>query len=331
MLDDITPKDIYLGRSEAWISGLSGESDPMPAPDHCLKELDELRALCNAATTSSAREEFTIRHHEKSYRVSTLASLSDLIYVLRCMPPSVPSLDDLNIYPGYVSQLMRPNLSGLIVIAGAFGQGKTTTASAIIASRLKHYGGVAITVEDPPELPLEGTHGRGICYQTWVDQGQFGEACRKTARYAPNIIFLGEVRDAETASEALRASINGRLVVCTTHADSVPTAIERLYSLANGTAGNSDDTSSLLASGLLCVLHQRLEGVDIKRPKIEFLWTGDEDSHGVKNTIRLRRFDQVGSEVTLQLNRMLMNARTPASKPTPEAGKNDRRIHYREG
>ncbi|HAJ90689.1 MAG TPA: secretion system protein E [Rhodospirillaceae bacterium] len=331
MLKDINAKDIYLGKAEAWISGITGDHDPIPAPDHCLEELDELRAMCAAASLESSREEFSIRHHGASYRVSTLNSLSDTIYVLRCMPASVPGIDELNIHPGYVSQLMKPGLSGLIVIAGAFAQGKTTTASAIIASRLRHHGGVAITIEDPPEMPLEGKHGQGICYQTWVNQGQFGEACRKTARYAPNMIFLGEVRDAETAAEALRASINGRLVICTTHADSVPTAIERLYSLANGVTGNSDDTSSLLASGLLCILHQRLEG-RIKRPKIEFLWMGDEENHGVKNTIRLRRFDQVGSEITLQFNRMLMSARP--SPPLQNAAGNvmeaDRRSIPRE-
>ncbi len=331
MLKDINAKDIYLGKAEAWISGITGDHDPIPAPDHCLEELDELRAMCAAASLESSREEFSIRHHGASYRVSTLNSLSDTIYVLRCMPASVPGIDELNIHPGYVSQLMKPGLSGLIVIAGAFAQGKTTTASAIIASRLRHHGGVAITIEDPPEMPLEGKHGQGICYQTWVNQGQFGEACRKTARYAPNMIFLGEVRDAETAAEALRASINGRLVICTTHADSVPTAIERLYSLANGVTGNSDDTSSLLASGLLCILHQRLEG-RIKRPKIEFLWMGDEENHGVKNTIRLRRFDQVGSEITLQFNRMLMSARPspPLQNAAGNAMEADRRSVPRE-
>lgn len=334
MLKDINPKDIYLGKSEAWMSGITGDSDPIPAPDHCIQELDELRALCMTTSRESSREEFTIRHSNASYRVSTLNSLSDTIYVLRCMPSSVPTIDELNLHPGYVNHLMKPGLSGLIVIAGAFAQGKTTTASALIASRLRRHGGVAITIEDPPELPLEGRHGQGICYQTWVNQGQFGEACRKTARYAPNMIFLGEVRDAETAAEALRASINGRLVVCTTHADSVPTAIERLYSLANGVAGNSDDTSSLLASGLLCILHQRLEG-KIKRPKIEFLWMGDDESHGVKNTIRLRRFDQVGSEVTLQFNRMLMSSRQSLStqqilSPDSIPAEGDRRNIFRD-
>lgn len=311
MLKDIDLKDIYLGREHAWLAGVPNTSDPIPAPDDCLEELAELRDLCDSYSKATEKEEFTVRHNEVAYRVSVLRSMSDVVYVLRRFPSAVPPLTGLGIHSGYVSKLMQPGLSGLIVVAGAFGQGKTNTASSVIVSRLSQYGGVAITIEDPPELPLEGRHGEGVCYQTWVDRGQFGDATRKTARYAPSIIFLGEVRDAETAAEALRASINGRLVVCTTHADSVPMAIERIYSLANGIAGNSDDTASLLAGGLLCVMHQRLEG-EPRHPKIEFLWLGDSDSQGVRNNIRQRRFEQVANEVTLQLNRMMMGTRAPA-------------------
>lgn len=311
MLKDIELKDIYLGQPAAWLAGVPGTSDPILAPEDCLEELEELRELCDQFVSVRAKDEFTIRHNNVAYRASVLRSMSDVVYVLRRFPSEVPFIESLGLHPGYVGRLMQPGLSGLIVIAGAFGQGKTTTASAVIASRLKKYGGVAITIEDPPEMPLEGRHGDGVCYQTWVDRGEFGDATRKCARYAPSIIFLGEIRDAETASEALRASINGRLLVCTTHADSVPMAIERLYSLANGVAGNSDDTASLLAGGLLCVLHQRLEG-EPKRPKIEFLWLGDSDSYGVRNTIRQRRFEQVRNEVAIQLNRMMMGTRSPS-------------------
>lgn len=306
-LKDIDLKDIYLGESSAWIAGVPGTSDPIPAPEECRAELNDLRELCQQHLSLRESDEFTVRHNEVAYRASVLRSISDMVFVLRRFPAKVPSLESLGIHQGYIAKLMEPNLSGLIVIAGAFGQGKTTTASALIASRLSQFGGVGITVEDPPEMPLEGRHGEGVCYQTWVDQGGFGDATRRLARFAPSIIFLGEVRDAETASEALRASINGRLVICTTHADSVPMAIERIYSLANGVAGSPEDTSSLLASGLLCVAHQRLEG-EPKHPKISFLWMGDKESQGARNTIRLRRFDQLESEVTLQLNRMMMNA-----------------------
>lgn len=308
MLKDIELKDIYLGREDSWLSGVSGTSDPIPAPEHCLEELRELRQKCDKFSASTSRDEFAVRHNDTAYRVSILKSLGDSVYVLRRFPPFVPAIETLGIHQRYIARLMQPGISGLIIIAGAFGQGKTTTASSIIASRLSRFGGVAITIEDPPEMPLEGKHGEGVCYQTWADSGHFGKAVRKCARFAPSIIFLGEVRDAETAAEALRASINGRLVICTTHADSAPMAIERLYSLANGVAGNSEDTASLLAGGLLCVLHQRLEG-EPKHPKVEFLWLGDEDSHGVRNTIRQRRFDQIASEITLQLNRMIVKGR----------------------
>jgi len=90
-------------------------------------------------------------------------------------------------------------------------------------------------------------------------------------------------------------------------------AIERLYSLANAAAGNSEDVANLLANGLTAVLHQRLEadGTGVKRPKLQFLWVGENDgkeqaSKGVRNTIRQRRFDQIENDVMLQLNQMIM-------------------------
>jgi Tfp pilus assembly pilus retraction ATPase PilT len=308
MLSSLPFNDLYLGQDQSWFAGLQGESQLVPAPAELLPELAALRSLCLRNQDNTSRDEFTIRHQNMAYRASVIRSISDVVFVLRRLPVSVPSIMELNIHPGLLEQILRPNITGLIVIAGAFGQGKTTTASALIKERLTRYGGVAITIEDPPELPLEGPHGNGVCYQTWVDQGEFGDMCRKTARYAPNIIFLGEVRDSETASEALRASINGRLVICTTHADSVPMSIERLYTLANGTLGTSEDVASLLANGLLCIMHQTLEG-EPKRPRIESLWLGDEENQGVRHMIRQRRFDHVSSEIHLQRNRLLSSSR----------------------
>lgn len=324
MLKDINLKDIYLGVKNARLAGVPGTNDPIPAPDDCKDELAEIRALCDARVKETFREEFAIRHNDVAYRVSVLESISDTVYVLRRFPNKVPALTDLTIHSKYVANFMKPSLSGLIVIAGAYGQGKTTTASSIISSRLSKFGGVGITIEDPPEMPLEGEHGEGVCYQTWVERGEFADACRKAARWAPSIIFLGEVRDAETAAEALKASINGRLVICTTHADSVPAAIERMFSLATSAVGSPDDTSSLLAGGLLCVMHQKLEGDATKHPKLEMLWLGDDDSQGARNNIRARKFEQIGNEVTFQLNKLLSSA-TP-TKPSDD----DRRARPRD-
>lgn len=304
MLRSLNFTDLYLGEQACWLTGVPGGSNPTALPDDCKPDVLELRRVCEALEAEAASGEFTVRYSGVDYRASRLDSLTEKVYVLRRFPSTIPDLTALGIHSAYVARLMQPRLSGLVVVAGSFGQGKTTTASSIVASRLKQYGGVGVTIEDPPEMPLEGAHGKGVCYQTWVAQGGFGAGCRQAARWAPSIIFLGEVRDEQAASEALRASINGGLVVCTTHADSVTMAIERLYALASGSGGNPDDIASLLAGGLLCVLHQKLEGQP-RRPKIEFLWLGDRDNIGVRGMLRNRRFEQIQSEISMQVNRML--------------------------
>lgn len=309
MLKDHVFSDIYLGHEASWFAGVPGAMDPVLAPMDCREELLQLRATCDSFVAANQKDEFAVREGGIAYRVATLKSLNEVIYVLRRFPASVPGLDTLGLHTAHVEMLMAPRLTGLLVVSGAFGQGKTTTASSIVCARLAKYGGVGVTIEDPPEMPLEGRHGEGVCYQTSVERGGFGHACSKAARWAPSIIFVGEVRDPETATEALRASINGRLVICTAHADTVEMTIERLYSLANGAAGNSEDVASLLSHGLLGVLHQRLEG-DVKRLKVDSLWLHGEDQQGARNMIFNRRFTQLRNEVTLQLNRMIMGRKS---------------------
>lgn len=321
MLQNHKVKDIYLGKDNAWLSGIPGTKDPVLAPADCKEELLELRALCEKVLTETGREEFPVRCRDVAYRASVLNSINEVIFVLRRIPAKIPTPEELSIHPAYVEMLMRSGLTGLFVVAGPFGQGKTTSVASMMAARLSKFGGVGVTVEDPPEMPLEGQHGEGVCYQTAVEDGKFLEACRKTARFAPTIIFIGEIRDSDTAVEALRASINGSLVMCTVHADSVSMAIERLYSLANVAIASPDDTSSTLANGLLAVMHQRLEG-EPRKPKLEFLWLGDPETQGVRNTIRLRRFEQIGNEVHLQRNRLMV-------RPRPTGDAQDHRVPMR--
>lgn len=293
--------DLYLGEKVAYLSGVPDALDPFPVPLKYLDELNELREIFSQA--SHDKSEFAIKYKGIGYRVSVLQSIEEKVYVLRKFPASVPDLYSLGIHPELLAKLMAPGISGLIIIAGAYSNGKTTTASALIKERLSLYGGVGITIEDPPEMPLQGVHGEGVCWQTQVEQGEFAAETRSAARWAPSIIFLGEIRDSETATEVLRASTNGRLVVCTTHADNVVTAIERIYSLAVGSSGGSNDVASMMANGLYAVVHQKLSG-NPKRPKIEFLFFDGENS-GAKSMIRNRKFEMLGSEIGQQLNRLI--------------------------
>lgn len=311
MLKSLTFSDIYLGANACWLSGVPQTNDPIPAPPECEGELASLRDECTKISSSTSRDEFSVKFNDIAYRASLLKSLSEDVFVLRRFPDTVPKLHELGIHPHYVEMLMQPKLSGLIMVAGAFGQGKTTTASAILAARIAKFGGVAVCIEDPPEMPLEGKHGEGVIYQRWVEQGGFAQECRQAARWAPSIIFVGEVRDAETATEALRASINGRLVICTIHSDNARTAVDRIFAMANGVGGSSEDVSNLMSIGLTAVVHQRLEG-EPKRPKMEFLWLHGDEAVGARNIIRQRKFVQLDNEIILQRNSLLMQHRRGA-------------------
>lgn len=300
-LHEIKFVDLFLGETASWLTGVPQTSDPSPVPPACDQDLVELRRICHDTMSNGTSEDFNVRYGELSFRASLLRSLNEDVFVLRRAPPKVEEVENLGLHPQYVNMLMERDLRGLVVIAGAYGQGKTTTASSILVSRIAKFGGVAVCIEDPPEMPMEGRRGKGVIYQRKVEKGGFAHEMRQAARWAPNVIFLGEVRDAETAVEALRASINGRLVICTIHSFNVISAIDRIYTLG----GSNDDIASLMASGLSLVVHQRLIN-EPKRPALEVLMVKGEENAGVQNTIRMRKFEQLNSVIQLQRDRIMM-------------------------
>ena len=314
-LKDVLFSDIYVGASGAWLSGVPGTPDPVAAAPEDGEEVRHLREACRSYRQQHPdREDFPLRNGDVSYRASVLRSVHETVFVLRRLSERITPIAELGIPPVFVDMMMKPRLSGLFVISGTFGQGKTTTASSLVVSRIARFGGVAITVEEPPEMPMEGRHGEGVCYQHWVERGGFAHACRQVARWAPSIIFLGEIRDAETALEALRASINGKLVVCTTHADNCAMAIERIFALASAEGASAEDVLSMIATGLTAVVNQKLDpagAAGLRRQlTLDPLFVTADDALGARNIIRARKFEQLKSLVQLQKNKMIVAGRT---------------------
>ena len=305
-ISDIEFSNLYLGKQNSWYLHLEGGIEKaIPLSGEFDDDAGELSRLCIETENNVGRTDFAVTHNDVRYRVSRMPSISDTYYVLRRFPDHVPSINDLGIHPGFIKKLMQPHMTGLLIFAGATNQGKTWSASSLLVERLKVYGGVATTAEDPPEMPLEGSHGAGMCFQTWAarETGGFAEACRNIVRWNPTIILLGEIRDSDTAVEAIKASINGHLVICTVHADSAITAIERIQALASSA---SEDLNGSFASGLAAVLHQRLEGESQKRLVIESLFVfGDENEAGIRQTIRIKKTSMLTCEIQLQKNKML--------------------------
>ncbi|TWO71426.1 type II secretion system protein E [Caenimonas sedimenti] len=217
---------------------------PRRAPQESFTLLHELAASCHSVASSS--KDFLI-HHSASQtffrgRLDERA-VDGKWYRLRVISDEPPKLEKLAFpMPGvYVDQLLDASYSkgGLIVILGQAGSGKTHTASATVVSRLHKFGGMAFTVEDPPELPLNGWHGEGYCTQASVagDDGRdWVESMRGALRSQPVgtdlMMYLGELRDAAAAQMALRAATNGFLVICTSFASDIISGLEAVLNLA---------------------------------------------------------------------------------------------------
>lgn len=215
--------------------------------------------------------DFRLEYDDKSFRAHRAQSYFGPYLALRRLPSKTPLLADLQLPTWWRELLMLPDLmkGGLIVIAAVTGQGKSTTIAAAVKSRLLKFGGHCVTLEDPVELMLHGHHGPGFCMQKNVDpelpyEQRFSMGIVDAMREFPAlsrggaILLVGEVRDSITAGELVRAANNGMLVLTTVHASNVRTALQRLYSLAAQTMGETVARQDLAGATRL-VLHQKLE------------------------------------------------------------------------
>lgn len=268
--------ELYLGHPSLGdrICEEPGSGIRVLAADSVLRDdLDQLKEICAQANARSpAIAEFKVLHDGVAYRAFMMQTLKGPVFVLRKIADKVETLSALGIPQAYIRYLTAKDLSGLLLVSGALKTGKTTTACAIVKERLTRYGGVAVTVEDPIELPLEGSHGAGICYQTLAptDSGGFADTFRHIVRWGPKIVFVGEIRDRETAAEVLQASANGQLVISTISGDNIVKAIMKLQALTNDKVMSGGP--QLLADGLLGVLHQRLGPGPKQKLETEFLF-----------------------------------------------------------
>lgn len=183
-------------------------------------------------------------------RVSTLPSAYGEGVVMRLLGVGAISLkvDDLGLIGRSKeiidAELQKPN--GMIVTTGPTGSGKTTTLYAFL-NELNDPGIKIITIEDPVEYKLQGIQ------QTPIDHSvdfNFAKALRAILRQDPDVVMVGEIRDAETADTALQASLTGHVVLSTLHTNDAFGAVPRLVTMGV--------KPFVIAPGLNAVIAQRL-------------------------------------------------------------------------
>ena len=195
-------------------------------------------------------------------RVQVQPSLHGEHVVIRLLPQnsSLISIEKLGMQEHIANAYRRllRNPAGLVLVVGPTGSGKTTTLNAGLQLLAEDTTRKVITVEDPIEYSIDRIQ------QTRVrpDIGfNFADAMRSFVRQDPDVILVGEIRDHETALEAIRASQTGHVVLSTLHCNDAVDAVQRLFDL------NVHPNS--LASELLAVIAQRLAKRVCEHCKIE--------------------------------------------------------------
>ncbi|MDO8632651.1 MAG: ATPase, T2SS/T4P/T4SS family [Phycisphaerales bacterium] len=150
----------------------------------------------------------------------------------------------LELRPEFEKLIHRPH--GIILLTGPTGSGKTTTLYVALQS-INTVDRHIITIEDPVEYHIRGVNQVAVDAEYGVS---FSQALRSILRHNPDVIMVGEIRDAETAHLALEASLTGHLVFATLHTNSAVGAVTRLLDMGC--------EPYLVASGLIGVMAQRL-------------------------------------------------------------------------
>lgn len=164
------------------------------------------------------------------FRVQIMPSVNGETAVIRLLPGKkrIPTLGEIGFPPRILEGFERAinNPSGLILMTGPTGSGKTTTLCSALAHVAQDPTCKVLTVEDPVEYQLPNVTQIETIPSKGVD---FTAAARGFMRMDPDVILIGEIRDAETANEALKLAYSGHLTFSTLHTSSAVASVERMY------------------------------------------------------------------------------------------------------
>ncbi len=160
------------------------------------------------------------------FRVNIFQQRNEVSMVVRNIKTEIPSLEALGLPEVLKSIIMKKN--GLVLFVGGTGSGKSTSLAALIDYRNSNSKGHIITIEDPIEFVHK--HKESIVNQreVGVDTDSYADALKNTLRQAPDVILIGEIRDAETMEHALAFAETGHLAISTLHANNANQALDRI-------------------------------------------------------------------------------------------------------
>ena len=189
------------------------------------------------------------------FRANIYYQRSTLGIALRYIPFDIPKFEKLNL-PPVVRKMALSHTSGLILVTGPTGSGKSTTLASLINEINELYSRVIVTIEDPIEYLFKDKKSFIIQREVGEDTVDFSKALRAALREDPDVIMIGEIRDAETAKIALQAAETGHLVFSTLHTINAKETINRFIGMFP--LENREQIRLMLANSLIGIVSQRL-------------------------------------------------------------------------
>ncbi len=188
------------------------------------------------------------------FRVNVFRKATGIGATFRFIPQEIPTLDSLKL-PGIIANLCDHH-QGMVLVTGSTGTGKSTTLAAMVDHINRNRNLNIISLEDPIEFVHESKRCQIIQRELNTHLPSFAEGIRAALREDPDVILVGEMRDAETISMAMTAAETGHLVLGTLHTTGAAKTIDRMIDALPGEM--REQTKSFLGMGLNAVVTQTL-------------------------------------------------------------------------
>ena len=252
--------DLHLKVGRPPILRVDGTLEPMSA--RVMTE-DDVATLVEAIMPKYRREAFAARGEVDfayeidgvgRFRVNVYRQSGSVAAAIRYVLPTVPTLAELGL-PA-IAQRLTQELDGLILVTGSTGSGKTTTLASMIDAINHSRDAHIITIEDPVEIRHEDDRCLISQREIGADTENFRAALKMVLRQDPDVILIGEMRDAETVWAAIAAAETGHLVLATLHTVTATETVNRVLDFFP--AAQHGQVRSSLAGALRGIIGQRL-------------------------------------------------------------------------